>query len=50
MYRYKISALTVSDIFSLKYEYLDKNDSKIGPQTKRERVGRWKVLEEALGE
>jgi hypothetical protein len=49
-YGYKISASTASDILSSKYEYLDKNDSKIGAQTKRERVGRWKVLEEALGE
>jgi hypothetical protein len=48
-YGYKISASTASDILSSKYEYLD-NNSNIRDKTKRERVGKWPILEEALGE
>ena len=47
-YRYSIRVLTVSEILSSKYSYLDTDVSN--DQVKKKRPAKWQVLEDILSE
>ena len=49
-YRYTLSSLTTIDILSIKYTFLDDNNTRINQKKKSNKSTKWDILEKVLGD